>query len=94
MFQRWLAKRELPLSQARFEPHKNEVMILPTTKRELGLRAAGDRLGTDRLKDAVRCDVQEDPKNAVLLETMREKELVANFPASSRHSLCNSRILP
>jgi hypothetical protein len=40
-------------------------------------RAAEGRAGLNRSKDAVRRDVQEHSKNAVLLETMRENELVA-----------------
>jgi hypothetical protein len=38
--------------------------------------------------------VQEDPKNAVLVETMREEELVANFEQVRAKTKCNGRSLP
>ena len=72
--------------------HETEVVISPTIKSELGKfilaypvclctdrRAAGDRANLERIEDAMRRYVQEAPKNAVLVETMREEELVANF---------------
>jgi hypothetical protein len=71
--------------------HDSEVVISPTIKGELGKlcsvlprppfargRAAGGRQAR-QVKDAMRRYVLEDLKTAVLVETIPEKELVANF---------------
>ena len=71
--------------------HEIEVVISATIKSELGKfiaarpvhlckMGARPEAGWARtVEDAMRRYVQEDPKIAILVETMREEELVANF---------------
>jgi hypothetical protein len=72
--------------------HETEVVISPTIKSELGKfvtacprlpmqdgRAAGGRLGSNRPRMQCGATSNKIPKNAVLVEAMREEEMVANF---------------
>jgi len=72
---------------------ETEVVVSPTIKSELGNLARGRRPARlEPAKKAIR-RYSRISKNAVLLATMRERRLAANFPAGSRQSLCNGRTL-
>jgi len=86
--------------------HQTEVVISPTIKSDwtkiiparqpiFAKWARGRRQArVEQVEDAMQRYVREYPKSPVLLETMREEELIAKIRASSCQSLCNERSLP
>ena len=84
---------------------ETEVVISPTIRSELSIfipacpvyltrwARGGRPVRLEPAKKAIRRHVKRISKNAVLLATMRERRLAANFPAGSCQSLCNGRTL-
>jgi hypothetical protein len=97
MFQRWLAKHELPLSPPRFEPRRDETEIetLPPRRRfprdavrdtqiiPSNSRRRGPKPEkSERTKEAMRRDIRGGLLTTDQLSAMLEKDLVAKYGVS------------
>jgi hypothetical protein len=87
MFERWLAKHELPASPARFEPHSpaESTPLHPDRLSRMppGWRGQGRRpIKLEQTKEAMRRDIQAGQMTPAKLTEMLEKDLASTYNVS------------
>jgi hypothetical protein len=81
MFERWLAKHELPASPARFEPH-SPAESTPLHPDRPGRQRGKRPIKLEQTKEAMRRDIQAGQMTLAKLTAMLEKELVSKYIVS------------